>query len=271
MNTPFLGLLERRSTSLRSRYRHDADLLPRASASRPITEDDLRPLPALVQTYLRRVGVVGRPRVHDLFARFHGRMQLKLDGPAISFTAEQHGLFGAAPARLFFIEGARFGLSFTGYHRYVGANATMEIRFASIVPVADARGPKMNQGETVTLFNDMCLLAPASLIDAKVDWRVLDEHRVGATFHNAGQTIGAELTFDERGDLVSFSSNDRFMSEDGKTYRNYRWTTPVHEWGEFDGYRLMRSADASWSMPQGEFVYAHFVLDELHYDVAARP
>jgi len=129
----------------------------------------------------------------------------------------------------------------------------------------------MNQSETVTLFNDMCLLAPSTLVDAKVDWRPIDAQRVGGTFRNAGQTITAELVFDPRGDLASFSSNDRYMSADGKTYSNYRWTTPVRDYRDYGGYRLARSGDAIWSTPEGEFVYARFELEEVRYDVATGP
>ncbi len=43
--------------------------------------------------------------------------------------------------------------------------ATMKINVAYFFKVSDASGEKMNQSENVTLFNDMCLYAPATLIE----------------------------------------------------------------------------------------------------------
>ena len=37
---------------------------------------------------------------------------------------------------------------------------------ASLFGVVDARGTEMNQGETVTFFNDVCVLAPGTLVHA---------------------------------------------------------------------------------------------------------
>jgi hypothetical protein len=71
-----VALLDLRSSSLRSTYRHEVDRgLSRESPSSVLTESDIATLPPLLQTYLRRTGSVGRPRVHDLRARWRGQMR----------------------------------------------------------------------------------------------------------------------------------------------------------------------------------------------------
>ena len=67
----------------------------------------------------------------------------------------------------------------------------------------------MDRAETVTLFNDLCVLAPAALVEADVTWTVLGPDRVHADFTRGLQTIGADLLFDEHDDLVNFVSDDR--------------------------------------------------------------
>ena len=69
----------------------------------------------------------------------------------------------------------------------------------------------MTQGETVTMFNDMCIMAPATLIDPAIDWEAVDAHTARARFTNAGHTIHAELSFNEAGELTNFVSDDRFQ------------------------------------------------------------
>jgi hypothetical protein len=81
----------------------------------------------------------------------------------MAFRSEQYNFYDP-PARLFLVKGSMYGLPVEGLHLFRGDGATMQIKVASLAQVVDAKGPKMNQGETVTLFNDLCLLA-AALID----------------------------------------------------------------------------------------------------------
>jgi prepilin signal peptidase PulO-like enzyme (type II secretory pathway) len=46
--------------------------------------------------------------------------------------------------------------------------AEMTVKAAALVPVVQVSGPEMSQGETVTMFNDMCVMAPATLIDPAI-------------------------------------------------------------------------------------------------------
>lgn len=257
------AVLDLRSGSLRSRYRQDVRAIPMATTTN-VTEAELSKLPAPVQKYLRRVGVVGRPHVRDLRVRFRGQLRNGKSSGWMKVDLDQHSSFGARPARLFFLEGSMFGVPFDGYHRFVMPTATMDIRILGLFPIVEGRGPEMDRSETVTMFNDMCLLAPATLVDAEVEWHAVDERRVDATFHG----IKAELYFDAEGDLVDFASNDRLMSADGKTFASYRWSTPIRDYRDFDGARLAAYGEAIWALPDGPFPYARFDLEEVRYNVA---
>ncbi|MDB4939339.1 MAG: hypothetical protein JWP87_6311 [Labilithrix sp.] len=265
-----LALLDLRTTSFTSLYRREVERgLARRAPTTRITEADLAPLPQLVQTYLRRVGAVGRPHVRDVHARWQGEMKRKPGEAFMPITAEQHDFFDE-PSRVFLMKARLHGVPFEGLHVYVGPSATMRVRVAGIIEVVDARGPEMNRSETVTLFNDMCLLAPATLVDADVKWQPVDARTVRATFTNAGNTISALLLFDESGDLANFTSNDRDQSADGKTYRTLPWSTPVREYEDYGGVRLPSRAEAVWTEPEGDYVYARFELMEVDFNGRAR-
>ena len=124
-------------------------------------------------------------------------------------------------------------------------------RSEGCLQVVDAKGQEMNQGETVTMFNDMCLLAPATLISRSIRWEEIDSVTVKGFFSNQGNTVSAVLTFDPSGALRNFVSNDRYLSEDGKTYLSYPWSTPVGEYGEFGGRKIAAGGEAIWHMPRG--------------------
>ena len=57
-----------------------------------------------------------------------------------------------------------FGLPITAFHRLVHGQATMRVKMAGAFSIVDARGDAMDRSETVTLFNDMCLLAAGTLM-----------------------------------------------------------------------------------------------------------
>ena len=128
----------------------------------------------------------------------------------------------------------------------------------------------MNQSETVTLFNDMCLLAPAMLLDPRVGFQAVDVRTVFATFTNAGIAVQARLSFAEDGMLANFQSDDRYLSSDGKSYEKYRFSTPVLSYRELGGRRIPEYARATWALPEGELVYAEIEILNIAYALERR-
>lgn len=254
----------------RAQYDHDVaeGLTATAAPAEPVTEADIAHLPPIVQQYLRFTGAVGQPRVANYQVHFHGALRNGPDSAWMPMEADQQS-FVAPAERLFLVDATMFGLPTTAYHRYIGPNATFEVNVASVVKVVDARGPEMDRSETVTLFNDMVLLAPATLIDPAIDWEELDPLTLRATFTNAGHTIAAVLSFAENGALTNFVSDDRSRTLDGKTYEHVRWSTPVSSWRSVSGHRLPE-AEAHWQLPGGEFAYGRFAVVDVAYNVAGR-
>lgn len=230
-----------------------------------VSEKDIEHLPESVQKYLRYVGAVGKPKVHNFRAVASGDMKRSTKDNWMDIYSQQYNFFDN-PARFFYIKSALFGIPFDGLHAYAGNSATMKIKVASLLQVVDAKGEKMNQSETVTLFNDMCLLAPATLIDKDIQWETIDPLTVKARFTHNNITITALLYFNEKGELTNFISDDRFLSADGKTYTKYKWSTPAKDYKDFDGRKVPIYGEAIWHMPEGDFTYAKFNLKEIEYN-----
>ena len=133
--------------------------------------------------------------------------------------------------------------------------------------VVDAKGDKMSHGETVTVFNDMCFMAPATLISKSIQWETIDSHTVKAHFTNGNIKVSAILKFNATGELVDFISEDRFYCEDGKTYLSYKWSTPIKNYIEIEGRKVPSYGEAIWHIRyEGEFCYAKFDLKEIEYN-----
>ena len=131
-----------RPSSLRSRFARDAASLLAAeprSAPSLVTEADLAPYPQLLQRYLRRAGVVGKPRVRSVRLTFTAQMRNDAASPWMESTATQYEFY-EPPARLFFMQASRSGVPFDVFHRYVGDEATFEVRVAGLIPVVNQSG-----------------------------------------------------------------------------------------------------------------------------------
>lgn len=264
-----IAILGRGPSSFRASYQREvARGLARTAEPAPITEAEIARLPAPLQRYLRTAGVLGKEHVRSFHVRFRGQLKSKPDADWMSFTADQT-TFLDEPTRLFFIESSMFGIPFDALHAYVGPSATMKVRLASLLTMVDAKGPEMNRSETVTMLNDLCLLAPGALVLPAIRWEERGPLEAKATYTNAGNTVSAVLSFNEAGELVSFFSDDRYLSADGKVFTKYRWTTPVLDHRDFGGVRIAARAEAIWDMPDGPFTYGRFEVVDIEYNVSA--
>jgi len=263
------GFLTEGPWSFRGEFRRDAAAgLARPLAAPVVTESDIAGLPDPVQRYLRATGVVGRPRVQNYHLRFRGRIRSAPDAHWMPFVAEQQS-FADEPTRLFFMRARMFGLPVFVFHRLTDGHATMRVKIAGAVPIVDASGDEMDRSEAVTLFNDMCLLAPGTLLDKHIAWEAVDARTVRARFTNGAQTVAATLHFSNHGLLTNFVSDDRSRSSpDGKVFTRLRFSTPVRDYRDFAGVHLAAYGEARWSLPDGDFTYGEFELISASYNIS---
>ena len=224
-----------------------------------LTETDLLPLPESVQHYLRYAGVINKPKLKNARIVFEGQMREK-GKDFFPFTCEQYNFFDK-PTRLFFMKASIKGFTIPGYHRYSDATALMDIRLFGLFPVVQKSGKDMDKAETVTLFNDMCLMAPATLVDKRITWQAIDSNSAKAIFTNHGITISAILYFNSQGQLINFISYDRDVN-------HYSFSTPVGNYKTINGINIMTYGETVWQYPDGKFVYGKFNLKDVEYNVS---
>jgi len=232
-----------------------------------LTEKDLEHLPELVKKYIRFTGFVGKEKTKNFYLKATGQIRADHKADWMQFTSEQYNYF-KSPFRAFYISAKKWGIPVTGLHLYKDETASMVIKILELFKVVDAKGPEMNQGETVTVLNDMCFMAPGSLISSNIQWEEINQNQVKAIYTNGKITVSALLTFDNDGRLVNFLSYDRFETSDGKKYRNLPWKTPVRQYADFGGFHLPSKADVIYKRPEGDFCYLVFNLVEIKYNVS---
>lgn len=246
-----------------------ARALSLATPLRPVDvlrEGDLRGLPEPVQRYVRSAGVVGQPRAQSFRATWTGRIRSGPDAAWMTFTADQ--LDTLDPPRRFFLMNATMkGLPVDVLHVFDERGATMRVRLLSVKTMADAGGPVLTRSETVTLFNDLCILAPGELVRPSIRWEAVDAHTARAHFTQGDNTISATLQFNDAAELVDFASDDRNSDPEGRAPPT-RWTTPARDYGQVGPARVSRRAETLWHPPTGAWSYGEFALETLVYNGA---
>ncbi len=254
--------------SLRARY---DQVVAAEFAAQPLMPDpatltaaDLTGLPDPVRRYVERSGAVGRPRPQNMRVVMDATMYRKPGAP-MPARSVQYSFFGR-PTRLFLMEARMFGLPVRALHVYRHEQATFTVRVASTVNMVDLRGEEISAAETVTVLNDMCLMAPGALVDPRLAWDSVDDRSAVVTFTNGSRVVTATLVFNDRDELVDFWSDDRPDSSTG-TFVPMRWSTPVTEYRDVDGRHLLHSGGAVYHRPDGPFTYGEFTMRSIQYDV----
>ncbi len=234
--------------------------------NRSLTEDDISLLPAPVQKYIRYSGAVGKPVVQNFKAECNGKIRSDENSEWMPFTTVQYNFMDPA-TRLFFMKAEMKGLPVAGYHHFKDGKAVMDIRLLSLFRVQYSEGREMDESETVTLLNDMCCLAPATLIDKRLKWSDPVDNSVDVKFTNNNITVTATLFFDEEGKLVNFISEDRYAALEGGKMEKYPWLTPLSDFGDVGGSSLARYAEAVYKYPTGDMVYGTFNINSIETNI----
>lgn len=259
------GLASEGPFSLRSQYRDAVQArLATPVPSGSITENDLADLPEPVRRYVTRAGAVGQPRVTRFRATWSGRIRGAPDEPWMDFTAQQVNVVDP-PARFFSMKARRSGLPVDVLHAFEDEGARMDVRLLSAVPLVRAEGGELTRAETVTLLNDLAVLAPGALLDPRITWEAIDDRRARARYTIGSNTISAELIFSENGALVDFVSDDRSAaSSDGTDFVRQRWSTPLSDERTFGPLRVASHGEGRWHPDSGDaWVYIELDLTDL--------
>lgn len=226
-----------------------------------LTTKAIEHLPMPVKKYLNYFGVMGKPSIQNFYAAFEGEMKDRKR--AFPFISSQYNFFHE-PSRLFFMEGKMFGINVPGYHKYMDKEASMDIKLFGLIPIVNEKSDVMFKSETVTTFAEMCFYAPSLLADKRISWEEIDDFTVKAIYTNKNTTITAMLHFNSEGQLVNFTSDDRY---DISEMKQYKFSTPVSDYRNIEGYNIPTYAELIWHYPNEDFVYGKLRLKSIAYNL----
>jgi hypothetical protein len=208
-------------------------------------------LPPLVTRFVERNVPPGTlpARVH--FAQT-GQMQLK-PGRWLRFEAEQE----AATEQVEFSWQARFpiaplvALCVDDWYR--AGDGALEVKLFGL-PLKRSSGVEVARGEAMRYLAELPWVPQAFVANRELEWREVDAKTVEVATVVAGSPAAVRLHFDEAGDIVAASADDRPRAL-GKTAVATPFAGEFGDYRLFDGVRLPTIAAVRWELAGGPFVY----------------
>jgi hypothetical protein len=226
-----------------------------------VGDADLEQLPAPVQRWLRASGVVGTRVPSVVRLTQIGEFRLGADKSWMPmhatecYTTNPPGFLWSASMEMFPL------VHVAGRDRYMQGAGDIEMRIASLIPVARKSGGNLNSGALLRYLNET-MWFPAALLLPNVTWEPVDDASARATLTDAGQSVSAVFVFDDQDRLVNMTA-DRWNDSESATLP---WSTPITSWQTFEHIEIASAGTGVWDTGGDAYEYNRLRVTGVEYD-----
>lgn len=217
-------------------------------------EADITDLPVPVQEYLRYCGYIGTPKMtYAKVAYKNVDFALGRDKPLIKIDYTQYN-FVNKPNRIAYIDSSMYGIPFEGIDAYVDGTGSMKGILAKLYTLFDQTGKTMDKSGLVTFLAESLMVPNAALQDY-IDWEPIDDLHAKAIINCNDISASGIFTFNEKGEMISFTTDDREVAAMDGTSEKIRWSVVCSDYREIDGIRKPTVFQAIWNYDDGDLIY----------------
>ena len=217
-------------------------------------EEDIAGLPIPVQKYFRYCGYIGTPKMSyskvvykDVdFALGKDKPRLKIDYTQYNFVNK--------PNRIAYIDSSLYGIPFEGLDSYIDGAGSMKGVLAKLHTLFYQTGQAMDKSSLVTFLSESLIVPNAALQDYIV-WEAIDDLHAKATISYYGSSASGIFMFNEKGEMLSFSTDDREAASTDGTSEKVKWTIVCNDYKEINGMKKPTAFQAIWNYDDGDRVY----------------
>jgi hypothetical protein len=216
-------------------------------------EEDIAGLPVPVQKYFRYCGYIGTSKMSYITIIYHNvdflldkKKPIKIDYVQYNYAKE--------PNRIAYIDSSMYGIPFEGLDSYVDGTGSMKGVIAKMFTLFHQTGKAMDKSSLVTFLSESLLIPSAALQDYIV-WEAIDDSHAKATISYYGISAGGIFTFNEQGEMLSFTTDDREASSTDGTSEKVKWSVVCGDYKETNGIKKPTVFQAVWHYDDGDLVY----------------
>ncbi|MNO35462.1 hypothetical protein D3C76_255160 [compost metagenome] len=218
------------------------------------TTEDWEPLPHPVRKYFETSGFTGKPKMSTMKAVFTKvDFILSPKQTAITIDYTQYN-FSQQPARIALIETSMYGIPFQGLDTYVEGKGSMKGVLAKTFTLFNQQGGEMDQASLVTFLSE-ALLLPSAAIQSYITWESIDDTHARAAITCYGISAGGIFSFNDNGECLSFTTDDRTAIGMDGSKQHVRWSALMKDYKHISGIRQPTHLQAVWHYDSGDLVY----------------
>lgn len=149
---------------------------------------------------------------------------------------------------------------------YVAEQGSIQAKVLSVVSVADEHDkPELNAGSLMRYLAEAVWLPTALLPGEGVKWKAIDKNAALATLSDGETTVSLEFRFNEKGEITSVFSHERFRDVKGK-YELAAWSGYFGSYEERNGMLIPIEGEVEWQLASGNLPYWKGRITEIEYE-----
>ena len=220
-------------------------------------------LPAPVRRYLGYAIQEGAPAIRTARLIHVGTFRTKPNQRWLAIEGAQHFTVGT-PGFIWTATVRPMPLiSIQARDSLIVGHGRMLVKLMSLLTIADARGPEIDQGSRLRWLAE-CAWFPYAFVGDSIEWQAIDDRSARAKLRCDGLPVVAVFEFDEEGKLRRLQA-ERYRDMAGAKAVLAPWRGEYSNYREFGGFRVPTSVDVSWKLEAGSFSYARFEITTLEY------
>ena len=217
-------------------------------------EEDIAVLPVPVQKYFRYCGYIGTPKMSYSKVVYEDvNFKLGKDKPMIKIDYTQYNYVNK-PNRIAYIDSRMYGIPFEGLDSYIDGAGSMKGVIAKLYTLFHQTGKAMDKSSLVTFLAESLIVPNAALQDYIV-WEAIDDLHAKATINCYGISASGIFTFNEKGEMLTFTTDDREAASMDGTSEKVRWSIICADYKETNGIKKPTVFKAIWNYDDGDLVY----------------
>jgi len=231
------------------------------------TEEEIKKLPLPVQNYFYYTGLAGKNKpINCKIIWKEAFLKNKNDGKFIKIKCSQFNSL-PEPARIVYMKARLFNLiPFEGRDKCQDGKGNMLIKILKGITVADEKTVEMDISALVTVLAETFLL-PSYAVQKYIEWYPVDLYKAKAILRYGGVKASGVFEFNNKGEFIAFSSDDRYQSKGSNCYFRTKWSVTASNYIDKNGYKFPTFVTAAWIQKDADFIYFKGFIDNIIYDI----
>ena len=231
--------------------------------------NDLEGLPEPVQRYFKYALKDGQEHIKFVRLKQVGEFRMKENQPWMPIKAEQY-FTTEDPAFIWWVKLAMAPFIWIeGRDMYYQGKGSMLIKLLSTITVADAAGSEMDISSLIRFLSEAPWFPTALLPSDYIEWKEIDSNSARAVIKDNGYTASGIFTFNEKGEITKFISNDRYMEVDGKYFKE-QWGGYYRNYQEIEGMKIPIEGEVEWNLSDKDLQYAKLKITDIQYNIPSK-